>query len=174
MQEWIVPVALGAVTALVLVLVVTLARTRSRTRDQLLAAQTEAAALRAQVEEIERRLSAQAQAGPDQTDYVITRLGHDTPDPDPAATPSRIDGQLFTDLVLRETVVKAAALAHGVRRGLAPEVRNRIRFEMRREVQRARKQRRADLKEALREFRARERADLAEREDERHNEGDAA
>ena len=49
---------------------------------------------------------------------------------------------------------------------------------MSREVKRARKQRRADLKAALREFRARERADLAgrgdERPDERQDEGDAA
>ena len=37
-------------------------------------------------------------------------------------------------MVLRETVVKAASLAHGVRRGLAPATRNRIRFEMKQEV----------------------------------------
>jgi hypothetical protein len=62
--------------------------------------------------------------------------------------------------VLRETVVQAASLAHGLRRALAPEMRNRIRFEMRREVKRSRKQRRADLKAARREWEARQRADL--------------
>ena len=62
----------------------------------------------------------------------------------------RVDSALFADLVLRETVVKAASLTHGLRRALAPEVRNRIRFEMGREVKRARKQRRADLKAARR------------------------
>ena len=46
--------------------------------------------------------------------------------------------------------MRAASLAHGVRRALDPETRNRIRFEMRREVKRARKQRRADIREARR------------------------
>ncbi len=93
-------------------------------------------------------------------EYLITRLG--TPDEEPDARATTIDGRLFADLVLRETVVKAGALAHGVRRGLAAETRNRIRFEMRREVRRARKQRRADLKQAEREWKARQRASLAE------------
>ena len=64
--------------------------------------------------------------------------------------------------MLRETVVKAASLAHGVRRGLAPATRNRIRFEMKQEVRRARKQRRAELKRAQRDLHARQRAMLAE------------
>ncbi len=67
---------------------------------------------------------------------------------------------LFADIVLRETVVQAAALAAGLRRALSPESRNRIRFEMRREVKRARKQRRADLREARREWEARQRAQV--------------
>jgi hypothetical protein len=82
----------------------------------------------------------------------------------------RIDGRLFADIVAREAVVKAASWTHGVRRALAPEVRNRIRFEMRREVKRARKQRRADLKAALRDLQARERAAMRAERDE----GDAA
>ena len=69
---------------------------------------------------------------------------------------------LFADLVLRETVVKAAALVHGLRRALAPETRNRIRFEMRREVKRARKQRRADTRQARREWTSRQRAQMGE------------
>ena len=76
-----------------------------------------------------------------------------------------MDRALFADLVLRETVVKAAGLAHGVRRAWAPETRNRIRFEMKREVKRARKQRRADIKEARREWAARQRADMSDGED---------
>ena len=66
----------------------------------------------------------------------------------------------FADIVLKETVVKAASLAHGVRRGLAPAARNRIRFEMKQEVRRARKQRRSDLKAAQRDLHARQRAVL--------------
>ena len=60
----------------------------------------------------------------------------------------RIDGSLFADLVLRESVVKGISLAYGVRRALSPETRNRIRFLMRQEVRRSRKQRRADLRAA--------------------------
>jgi len=73
-----------------------------------------------------------------------------------------LDGAAFADVVLKETVVKAASLAHGVRRGLAPATRNRIRFEMKQEVRRSRKQRRADLKAAQRDLHARQRAALAE------------
>lgn len=89
------------------------------------------------------------------TTYVITHLdaaGGDTP----VARP--IDGRLFTDIVARETVVKAASWTHGLRRALSAENRNRIRFEVRRETRRAGRDRRAETKQALREFRARQRA----------------
>ncbi len=66
--------------------------------------------------------------------------------------------------MLRETVVKAASLAHGVRRALSPESRNRIRFEVRREVRRSRKQRRSDLREARRDWEARQRGALTDDE----------
>ena len=69
---------------------------------------------------------------------------------------------LFADIVLRETVVQTASLFHGVRRALSPENRNRIRFEMRREVKRSRKQRRADLRAARREWEARQRAAMVD------------
>ena len=89
-------------------------------------------------------------------EFVITDLGQERP----PVEPGRLDGPAFADVVLKETVVKAASLAHGVRRGLAPATRNRIRFEMRQEVRRARKQRRADLKAAQRDLHARQRAAL--------------
>ena len=104
--------------------------------------------------------------------YVITAVADGEPgEPAPSrVVEGRIDGALFADIVARESVVKAAGLAHGLRRALAPEARNRIRFEMRQETKRSRKQRRADLKAALRDMQARERAQMAERGDE----GDAA
>ena len=74
----------------------------------------------------------------------------------------RVEPRLFADLVLRESVVKAASLAYGVRRGLSPANRNRIWFEMRREVKRARKERKAEEREAIREWRARQRAAVRE------------
>ena len=67
-----------------------------------------------------------------------------------------VDG--VAEIVARESVVKAAGLAAGLRRALAPETRNRIRFEVRQETRRAGRERRAETKQALREFRARERA----------------
>jgi hypothetical protein len=100
---------------------------------------------------------------PDRTEYVITHLGEPVEQPEVEAVPAVAPG-LFTDLVLRETVVQTASLFHGVRRALSPETRNRIRFEMRREVKRSRKQRRADLRAARREWEARQRAALPDDE----------
>jgi hypothetical protein len=50
-------------------------------------------------------------------------------------------------VAVTESVVKVAALAHGVRRALSPQSRNRIRFEMRREVKRSRRERRRSAKQ---------------------------
>ena len=93
------------------------------------------------------------------TEFVITDLGQPASEPEPAAG-SSVGGALFADLVLRETVVKAASLAYGVRRALDAETRNRVRFEMRREVRRSRKQRKVETREARRAWSARQRADL--------------
>lgn len=95
-------------------------------------------------------------------EYVITRVGDDGAETVDTVPVDRPDAKLFADLVLRESVVKAASFAHGVRRGLSPENRNKMWFEMRREVKRARKQRRADLKGAQRDWKARQRAALDE------------
>lgn len=168
MQEWIVPAALGALTLASLVIAVVLARSRATTARELRSVHAEVASLRAQVEDFERRPAPPARARADaDPDFVITRLvdgdalpttGSTTgPTATANATPTgpggaveRVDSALFADLVLRETVVKAASLTHGLRRALAPESRNRIRFEMGREVKRARKQRRAEVKAARR------------------------
>ena len=99
------------------------------------------------VEEVAQRPS--RDHGDADGEFVITRLGVEA-ESDPVPT------------VLRESVLKAAALAHGVRRGLAPANRNRIWFEMRREVKRARKERKAEEREAIRAWRARQRATVQE------------
>lgn len=92
--------------------------------------------------------------------FVITHLGSDEPR-NAVPVAQDIDGRLFADIVARETVVKAASWTAGLRRALSPESRNRIRFEVRQETRRAGRERRAEMKQALREFRARERADGA-------------
>lgn len=161
MQDWIVAAAVGALALVALALGIAPARARSRTNRALADAQSETVALRAQLDEIERRIAQKPlQPAPD-AEFVITDLGQTGPDSQPGPVPE-IGGALFADLVLRETVVKAASLAHGVRRALAPETRNRIRFEMRTEVKRARKQRRSDTRQARREWEARQRAVLRE------------
>lgn len=158
MQDWIAAAVAAGLALLALGLGVALVRVRSRTARAVAQSRAETAALRAHVEELERRITRPAPttgSGPEVQEYVITHLGEQEP-----VEPVRIERALFADLVLRETVVKAASLAYGVRRALDPETRNRIRFEMRREVKRARKQRKADTREALRDWQARQRAQL--------------
>jgi hypothetical protein len=156
--DWLVPAALVAVVVLAVVATVTCQRDRSRTRAELAATRAESAELRAQIAALTRRLSG---SDPAPEEFVITHVGEEvdagsgTPD---GGLPERLDGRLFADIVLRESVVKAAALTHGVRRALAPETRNRIRFEMRREVKRSRRQRRDTLRSIRREMAARQRA----------------
>ncbi len=156
---WAVLSGCGLVVVLVLALALSLARSRRRTARSLAAARRDAEALREQVEAIERRLAEptprhRAEA-PEQSEYTITTIGREEPEPEPVPM---VPGPLFADLVLRESVVQAGSLVAGLRRALAPETRNRIRFEMRQEVKRARRQRRADLRQARREFEARQRA----------------
>jgi hypothetical protein len=156
-RDQAVLLAVCALAVVCVVLLVALWRVRagaSRTADEL-------AVVRRRLDDLERtRVVLPAAAAPvaAPVEFVITDLGRDE------ATPQalHLDGPAFADIVLKETVVKAASLAHGVRRGLAPATRNRIRFEMKQEVRRARKQRRADLKAAQRDRHARQRAALAE------------
>jgi hypothetical protein len=155
-------VGLGVLALLALVLAIALVRTRSRTRRDLDAAHAETGRLQAQIDEIERRLAAPLVREEAVDEYTITDLGRTDDADEPAAA---IDRALFADLVLRETVVRAASLAHGVRRALAPETRNRIRFEVRREIRRSRKQRKADLREARRDWESRQRAAMTDDED---------
>ena len=151
--------ALGLIAfAVVLALLAVLAgsvRARSDLRRELDTLAQRVAALEAEP----RR---HAEAAP-VVDYVITGLGHEDEQAVGRTTlPADIDAPLFADLVLREGVVKAASYAHGLRRALAPETRNRIRFQMRQEVRRSRKQRRDDLKAAQRDLRARQRGNLGD------------
>lgn len=150
--------AIAAVTA-----VVALVALRRATR----AAARDSAALQERLDALEARLRTPAAAAPARAEqeaeqeYVITHLGE--PDVSPEVllpAPVSLTAPAFADAVLRETVVQTASLLHGVRRALAPQTRHRIRFEMRREVKRSRKARKAEVREALREYRARQRAGL--------------
>jgi len=155
-RDQAVLLAVGGLAVLCLVLLVALLRIRAgagRIADEL-------SLLRQRLDDLEhtRAPTPAATAPATPVEFVITDLGQQEPTPEPVP----LDGPAFADIVLKETVVKAASLAHGVRRGLAPATRNRIRFEMKQEVRRARKQRRADLKAAQRDLHARQRGTLAE------------
>lgn len=99
---------------------------------------------------------------PPQPEFVITQVGETEAVDEPAEPVAAVPASVFADLVLKETVVQTASLFHGLRRALAPETRNRIRFQMRQEVKRSRKQRKAELREVRREWAARQRAAMAE------------
>jgi hypothetical protein len=157
MQDWIGAAVAGVLALVALALGVALLRARSRTDREVAVARAETAALKEQLEALERRMARPGPRPVADTEFVITKLGESEPDEEQPAP--EVGAALFADLVLRETVVKAASLAHGLRRALEPETRNRIRFEMGREVKRARKRRRVDTRQARREWQARQRAD---------------
>ena len=149
-------------------------RERRRLAAQVEAAHADVEALRERVEELSRRLAdatTPAATGPEAREFVITSLpdgslrgtlaaAEDEPAHDPATTP--LSAGQFASVALGESLVRVLSLGYGVRRALSAENRNRIRFEMRREVKRSRRQRRRDLKEAKRHLRADQRADLTE------------
>lgn len=140
----------GGVAALALLVLALLALRTARRAGRELAAMAE-------------RLAAVEQRASGPAPVLEGRIAEDPPlrrdvaAGPPAVVHGRIDGRLFTDIVAREGVIKAAGVAHGLRRALAPAARNRIRFEMSREVKRSRRQRKADLRAALRDHQARER-----------------
>lgn len=151
-------VALGALLVVIfVVLLVGLARSRSQTRAALEQARVAQEELASRLALLER--PAPVGSAPEAlAEFVITEVGspsrRDSDDREDVGDdgPRRIAGRLFADIVLRETVVKAASWGHGVRHALSAENRNRLRFEMRRETKRSGKRRKADVKEALRQF----------------------
>ena len=163
---WAVLAVLGTVGALLLLLLAALAVVVVTTRRTLARTDAESAVVLDRLLHLEQPLATRPvpEIRAEETEYLITHLGEDTPDErdaddarDAASAPM-LPVPVFADMVLRETAVQATTLAAGLRRALSPEVRHRIRFEMRREVKRARRQRRADLRAARRDLHARQRA----------------
>lgn len=156
-QVWLAAAGAVALAALVLAL---LGLRRARRAESLAAALAERVALL----DPSVATGAPLPVAVDTDAYVITRIDDATDHDEHAPVAVPIDGRLFADIVARETVVKAASWTAGLRRALAPETRNRIRFHVRQETRRAGRERRSETKQALREFRARERA-AVDRED---------
>lgn len=150
-------VLVGCAAAVLVVmagLLVALARSRTESRRALAAAVAETAELRHRLDsladQLERVSSSQRADAADRA-YVITDAGQTRPEPN-------VPDRLVLSATVGEPLVKAMSFGYGVRRALSAENRNRIWFEMRREVRRARKQRRREMKEAWRRMQAEERA----------------
>lgn len=117
-------------------------RDRARAEADAAAARAETARLEQRLGELADRLDAVADArrGREEASYLITDAGDRTPAP-------MLDDRLVLSAAVGEPLVKAVALTHGVRRALGAESRHRIRFAMRQESRRARKQRRREMRE---------------------------
>jgi cytochrome c-type biogenesis protein CcmH/NrfG len=165
MESPILAAAAGAAAMLLLVVaVLTLTRRRRSRLDleaMLAAAQRESDLLRERLEELtgrpHSRGSEGATAGPayleEPADFVITHVGE--PGDDRAGDGVAVPDRLVLSATLGEPLLKVAALSHGVRRALSAESRNRIWFEMRREVRASRRRRRQLRKRLERDHRAR-------------------
>lgn len=166
-QLWLVVGCLAVALAAVVLLCLRSAVALRRELDhELLTSRAELALLTQRVADLEASSAAAsdvAQASSavggvqQEASYLITHVGEQPAVVAPDA-PAAYEGRMFADVVARETIVKAASMAHGVRRALAPETRNRVRFEMKREVKRNRKNRKSEMKQAWREYQARQRS----------------
>jgi hypothetical protein len=150
-----------------------LRRTRDRGDEVLASTAADVEALREELDALQVRLHQEAEqleearrtlrladlTVVDDKEYRITALG-ERRGAGPLALVPTVPGPQFIDVMLRESLIRTASIAAGLRRALAPEVRNRIRFEMKREVKRSRRQRKVDLKLARREWEARQRASM--------------
>jgi hypothetical protein len=156
----------AAVVVVLLVLGVLLAVAfsgRRRVRRDLAASREELEALRQRVEELSAAETVPVAVPP--AGFLITSI--DAADPgalEPSAVVPLSTGE-FLSVALGESLVKIASFGYGVRRALSAENRNRIAFEMRREVKRSRRQRRLDVKQARRTPASAARADDGSAED---------
>jgi hypothetical protein len=140
---------------------------RRRLQAQLDAARADVDALRSTVADLAATPTPAPTPAPntvsdDEPEFVITSLpAGSVPRPDqagtdvavPAASTPPVTAGQFASVALGESLVRVVSLGHGVRRALSAENRNRIRFEIRREVKRSRRERRREVKEARRQLR---------------------
>lgn len=151
------PVLIGCTTAVLLLVVVLLGvllRSRAESRRELASAIAETAELRRRLDALSEQIERSAETERARTGgaaYVITDAGEPRPEPN---VPDRV----VLSATVGEPLVKVVSFGHGLRRALSAESRNRIWFEMRREVRRARKRRRREMKEAWRRMQSEERA----------------
>lgn len=159
----VVATAVAVVVLLVVaLLLVRAARGRRRLEDQLAASREELAAVQRRLDALARQVEPRPVVGA--AEYVITTAGEPEPEDlaPAAAAPVPVSGRQFASMAVGESLVTIFSFGHGVRRALSAENRNRIGFEMRREVRRSRKERKRVEKQARRHLRATGRAALGE------------
>jgi heme exporter protein D len=144
-----VALAVGAALLVALAIAVVRGQRRMRALEQRLARAEQVATGPAEPTRAAATPPPATPASEEEGALVPTPLGSDPE----AALSVRVDREMFWDLVLRESVVRIAAVGHGVRAVLDPRTRHRIRFEVRQEIKRARKQRRSDERSAERQLR---------------------
>lgn len=135
-----------------------------RTQRALAASLDEVTRLRARLEELEAARDAVSPAA-QPAQYVITTAGEAGPLRADGAVAEReptVSDRVVLSGTLGEPLVRVVSLLYGVSRALSAESRNRIAFEMRREVKRARKQRRRETRQARRAWQAAQRAETGE------------
>jgi hypothetical protein len=146
-----VPLQIAAAVLVLGVLLLTL-RSRAASRRALEAARAETEQLRERLGALEERLERTSATLVEAREaFLITDAGRPRPEPN---VPDRV----VLSATLGEPLVKVVALGHGLARALSSESRNRIWFEMRREVRRSRRQRRRETKQAWRQMRAEQRS----------------
>lgn len=95
---------------------------------------------------------------PDRVPYRAATGGGLARSPRPEELPDRrIDVRAAADLVARVALVRSVAVVHGFKHAVSGETRSRIRYAMKREVKRSRRDRKDEVKIAVREYRARQR-----------------
>jgi hypothetical protein len=155
----------GAVVVLILLLCVlaVVLHSRAESRRELAAAQAETAALHDRLDRLSEQLERQSSTmiRVDDPAYVITDAGEPPREPN---VPDRV----VLSATMGEPLVKVVAFGHGLAQALSAESRNKIWFEVRREVRRARKQRRREMKDAWRRVQAEDRAAQANDQDTSH------
>jgi hypothetical protein len=150
--------AAAAVVVVAVVVAVLVSRaSRRRWHTQLDAARADVEVLAARLDDLTASRSHPApghEPVPEPHEFVITSLSG--PGSELQAVPlagTQLTAGRFASVAAGESLVRVLSFGYGVRRALSAENRHRIRFEMRREVKRARRRRRRDLKEAKRHLR---------------------
>ncbi|HET7734833.1 MAG TPA: hypothetical protein VFK52_02565 [Nocardioidaceae bacterium] len=161
MGPWVVVAGAAAVLAVVAGALSTRAgrRTRAQLVEQLAAAQADVRALSERIEALSddvaeaRRAAERRDAAPTVVTGLVLETEADVT-PREAQLVQAIEAgrpQWVPAKPLRETLIRSVSLGHGVRRALGPDMRDRIMLEMRAEVRRSRRQRKAELK-AVRKY----------------------